>query len=71
MTSMSVYIVLICLYFIAGETLQGFSMALIIGIIVGTYSSIYICANITAALGITKEDLMPKLPENSEADSMP
>lgn len=71
MTSMTVYIVLICLYFIAGETLQGFSLALVIGIIVGTYSSVYICANITAALGITKEDLMPKLPENSEADSMP
>jgi preprotein translocase subunit SecF len=71
MTSMSVYIVLICLYFIAGETLQGFAIALIIGIVVGTYSSIYICAHITAALDITKEDLMPKLPENSEADSMP
>lgn len=71
MTSMTVYIVLICLYFIAGETLQGFSLALIIGILVGTYSSVYICANITAALGISKEDLMPKLPENSEADSMP
>jgi len=71
MTSVTVYIVLACLYFIAGETLQGFASALIIGIIVGTYSSVYICANITAALGITKEDLMPKTPENSEADQLP
>lgn len=71
MTSMTVYIVLLCLYFIAGETLQGFSLALIIGILVGTYSSVYICANITAALDISKEDLMPKTPENSEADSLP
>lgn len=71
MTSMTVYIVLLCLYFIAGETLQGFALALIIGIIVGTYSSVYICANITAALGIAKEDLMPKTPENSEADQLP
>lgn len=71
MTSMTVYIVLFCLYFIAGETLQGFALALIIGIVVGTYSSVYICANITAALDISKEDLMPKTPENSEADSLP
>ncbi|MFC3116809.1 protein translocase subunit SecF [Cellvibrio fontiphilus] len=60
MTSASVFIVLFCLYFIAGEVLQGFALALIIGIVAGTYSSVYICANITAALGITKEDLMPK-----------
>jgi preprotein translocase subunit SecF len=71
MTSASVFIVLFCLYFIAGETLQGFALALIIGIMFGTYSSVYICANITAALGITKEDLMPKAKEGAEADEMP
>jgi preprotein translocase subunit SecF len=71
MTSITVYLVLFCLYFIAGETLQGFALALIIGILVGTYSSIYICANITAALDISKEDMMPKTAENSEADSLP
>lgn len=75
MTSASVYIVLFCLYFIAGEVLQGFAMALIIGIVAGTYSSIYIAANITAALGISKEDLMPRPKEEGEGeggvDSMP
>lgn len=71
MTSITVYLVLFALYFIAGETLQGFALALIIGILVGTYSSIYICANITAALDISKEDMMPKTAENSEVDSMP
>lgn len=71
MTSVSVFIVLFCLYFIAGETLQGFALALIIGIVAGTYSSVYVCASITAALGITKEDLMPKTKENSEVDAMP
>lgn len=72
MTSASVFIVLFCLYFIAGETLQGFALALIIGIVAGTYSSVYICANITAALGITKEDLMPKArEEGAEVDEMP
>lgn len=71
MTSASVFIVLFCLYFIAGETLQGFALALIIGIIFGTYSSVYICANITAALDISKEDLMPKAKEGAEVDEMP
>lgn len=72
MTSASVFIVLFCLYFIAGETLQGFALALIIGIVFGTYSSVYICANITAALGISKEDLMPKAKEEgAEVDEMP
>lgn len=71
MTSVSVFLVLFCLYFIAGEVLQGFALALIIGIVFGTYSSVYICANITAALGITKEDLMPRPKEETEADAMP
>jgi preprotein translocase subunit SecF len=71
MTSVSVFLVLFCLYFIAGEVLQGFAMALIIGIVAGTYSSIYVCANITAALNITKEDLMPKTREESGLDEAP
>lgn len=71
MTSMTVFLVLLVLFIFGGEMLQGFSKALIIGVIVGTYSSIYIAANITVALGISKEDLMPKTPENSEADSLP
>lgn len=68
MTSVSVFIVLFCLYFLAGEVLQGFALALIIGIVAGTYSSVYVCANITAALGITKEDLMPKPKEDTEVE---
>ncbi len=71
MTSMTVFIVLICLFVFGGELLRGFSTALIIGIIVGTYSSIYIAANITVALGIAKEDLMPKEKEGAELDEAP
>lgn len=71
MTSMTVFLVLVVLFLFGGELLNGFSKALLIGVVVGTYSSIYIAANLTVAFGITKEDLMPKLPENSEADSMP
>ncbi|WP_062067474.1 protein translocase subunit SecF [Cellvibrio sp. OA-2007] len=71
MTSMTVFIVLVCLFVFGGELLRGFSTALIIGIVVGTYSSIYIAANITAALGIGKEDLMPKEKEGAEFDETP
>jgi preprotein translocase subunit SecF len=71
MTSVSVFLVLFCLYFMAGETLQGFALALIIGIVAGTYSSIYVCANITAALGIAKEDLMPKVRQETEEGGSP
>ena len=71
MTSVTVFIVLICLYFFGGELLRGFSTALIIGIIAGTYSSVYIATNITVALGIAKEDLMPRPKEETEADVMP
>ncbi|MGV8836427.1 protein translocase subunit SecF [Cellvibrio sp.] len=71
MTSMTVFIVLVCLFVFGGELLRGFSTALIIGVIVGTYSSIYIAANITVALGIAKEDLMPKEKEGAEIDESP
>lgn len=71
MTSITVLIVLFCLYFIAGEVLHGFALALIIGLLAGTYSSVYVCANITAALGITKEDLMPKQRNEDEVDELP
>lgn len=71
MTSMTVFIVLVCLFVFGGELLRGFSTALIIGVIVGTYSSIYIAANITVALGIAKEDLMPKEKEGAEIDEAP
>ncbi len=68
MTSMTVFIVLVCLFVFGGELLRGFSTALIIGVVVGTYSSIYIAANITVALGIAKEDLMPKPKEAEGAE---
>lgn len=71
MTSATVFLVLVCLFVFGGELLRGFSTALIVGVIVGTYSSIYIAANITVALRITKEDLMPKPKEGAEVDSMP
>lgn len=71
MTSGTTLLVLMCLFLFGGELLRGFSTALIIGILVGTYSSTYIAAHITAALDVSKEDLMPKEKEGAELDDAP
>lgn len=71
MTSGTTLLVLVCLFLFGGELLRGFSTALIIGILVGTYSSTYIAAHITAALDVSKEDLMPKEREGAELDDAP
>jgi preprotein translocase subunit SecF len=68
MTSALTLIVVFALFFLGGSLLYGFSLALIIGIVVGTYSSIYVAGSLTLALGLTRQHLMlvPK-----EADSRP
>lgn len=73
MTHVTVFLVMAVLYFFGGEILTGFSKAMMIGVVFGTYSSIYIAANATVALGIGKEDLMPRAKEGdgSEADMAP
>jgi preprotein translocase subunit SecF len=58
-TSGTTLLVLLALYFLGGEAISGFSLALIIGILVGTYSTIYIATAIAIWLGISKADLLP------------
>ncbi|WP_148862993.1 protein translocase subunit SecF [Marinobacter fonticola] len=57
-TSGTTLAVLLSLYFLGGEAIHNFSVALIIGIIVGTYSSIYVSANLLIVLGVTRDDLI-------------
>lgn len=57
-TSFTTMLVLLSLFFLGGATIHGFATALIAGVLVGTYSSIYVASSVTLALGITKEDLM-------------
>lgn len=71
MTHVTVFLVVLVLFIFGGELLAGFSKAMLIGVIFGTYSSIYIAANTTVALDITKEDLMPAAKEGAELDSAP
>jgi preprotein translocase subunit SecF len=63
MTSVITLIVVLALFFLGGSLLHGFSLALIIGIIVGTYSSIYVAGSLTIALGLTRHHLIPQVKE--------
>ena len=57
-TSLTTLLVLIALFFFGGEIIHGFSIALIIGVIIGTYSSIYIASNTLLILNIHKQDFL-------------
>lgn len=70
-TSLTTLFVLLALFFIGGELISGFSLALIIGVIVGTYSSIYVAANILIWMDISKEDLIIPEREVEGADELP
>lgn len=59
MTSTLTLIVVVALYFLGGESLRGFSLALIIGIIVGTYSSIFVAGALALTMGLSRADLTP------------
>lgn len=59
MTSVTTLMVVLALFFYGGPMIHGFSTALIIGIIVGTYSSIYVAGAIAVVLGLSRADLLP------------
>lgn len=69
-TSLTTMLVLVALFFLGGEVIHGFAAALLVGVIVGTYSSTYIAAAVALALGVSKEDLMkaPKEEVDKEAE---
>ena len=64
-TSLTTLLVLSALLFAGGEQISGFATALSIGVVVGTYSSIYVAANVLLTMGISKQDLA--LPEKEDA----
>ena len=66
MTSITTLLVVTSLFIFGGEVIHAFSIALLIGILIGTYSSIYIASNTILAMGISKADLMP--PEKDGED---
>ena len=70
-TSLTTLVVLLALFFLGGEIIHNFSLALILGIVVGTYSSIYVASTAALMLGVSKADLMPVQKEGAQIDDMP
>lgn len=72
MTSLTTLLVLLSLFFVGGELIHGFATALIIGVVIGTYSSMYIASTTALVMGISKADLMPVAKEGADdLESMP
>ncbi len=70
-TSATTIFVLLALYFVGGALIHGFATALLFGVVIGTYSSIYVASLVALTLGISKEDLMPQEVEKEGADLDP
>lgn len=70
-TSGTTLLVLLSLFFLGGKIIHGFSLALLVGVLIGTYSSIFVASLAVLRLGITKEDLMPVEKEGADIDSEP
>jgi len=66
MTSVTTMLVVLSLFLFGGEVIHAFAIALMLGIIVGTYSSIYIASNTVLSMGVSKADLMPVEKDDSD-----
>ncbi len=71
MTSLTTLIVLLALFYLGGEVIHSFAGALIIGVVIGTYSSIFVASSMILALGISKKDMLPSEKEKKEIDARP
>ena len=71
MTSLTTLLVLLALFYLGGEVIHSFAGALLIGVIIGTYSSIYVASSMILVLGISKEDMLPSEKEKKEIDARP
>lgn len=71
MTSVTVLLVLVSLFFLGGEVIHNFSIVLLFGVFFGTYSSIFIASPAALMLGISPEDLMIPVKEGADIDNMP
>ena len=70
-TSLTTLLVLFSLYLLGGELIKNFALALIFGVIIGTYSSIYIAANALVMMGLSKDHLRVEEPENADENTLP
>ncbi|RUO75650.1 protein translocase subunit SecF [Pseudidiomarina taiwanensis] len=70
-TSLTTVLVLFALFFLGGQLIHGFATALLFGVFIGTYSSIYVASSLAFKLGISREDLMPPEVEKEGEDLEP
>jgi preprotein translocase subunit SecF len=70
-TSFTTLLVLFSILFVGGDSTEGFAIALIIGVLIGTYSSIYVASNVILLMNVTREDLMLPIKEDPELDDIP
>lgn len=70
-TSVTTLLVLIALFYYGGEVIHGFAFALIVGVLVGTYSSIYIASSTLMMMNINKQDFLEHIKEDKELDETP
>jgi preprotein translocase subunit SecF len=69
-TSGTTLLVLLALFFLGGEIIHGFALALIVGVLIGTYSTIYVSSTAVVVMGVSRADLI-KAPKAEEADQLP
>lgn len=71
MTSVTTLLVLLSLFLFGGEVVHGFALALIVGVLFGTYSTIYVATTLSLWLGVSRQDLMPVKKEGEEIEEAP
>lgn len=70
LTSLTTMLVLLALVSLGGEVIRGFAIALIIGVVVGTYSSLFVASPVVLRLGVSKEDLVPPKKEGADQENV-
>jgi len=70
-TAVTTLLVLLALFIFGGQVLYGFSLVLIVGVLVGTYSSVYVASSALMFLKLSPEDMAPPEKQNTELDAIP
>lgn len=70
-TSLTTILVLLALLFLGGDMVRNFSIVLIIGIVVGTFSTLFVASTVTLAMHLKREDLLPPKREEEEEHALP
>jgi preprotein translocase subunit SecF len=71
MTSLTTLLVLLALFFIGGEVIHGFAFALLVGVVIGTYSSIYVASAALVMMKVNKQDFLEVAKEGGPVDDLP